>query len=481
MRTQEKSEAGADTTQQNFNSFNDTTIGRPPPAIIAALPHDASQVDVNFPSKEIYSSDSSHNDSKTPSFSEPVQLLNEDEVIYPEGGLKAWLVVLGSWCGMLAGLGLANTIASFQSYILENQLKGYDAGTVGWIFSVYAFLAFAAGLVIGPLFDKYGPKWLITAGCVFLCATLFLLGECTQYWHFMLVFGVLGGLGTSLMFTPSIAAVGHWFNRKRGNATGIAATGGAIGGVIFPLTLESLIPKIGFAWSCRVLGFIYIALSIVAILLIRSRLPPRVDANAKPDFRILRSPAFAITVGGVFLIEWALFIPLTYISSYALHEGFSTSFSYHILVYLNVGSIFGRWLPGFYADIIGRFNCAIIAIATTVISVLVIWLPFGHTEAGLIIFAVLFGFASGSNISLTPVCVGQLCETQEYGRYYATCYTIVSVGCLTGIPIVGEILNVNSGEYWGLTLFVGMCYVGALLTFIAARILETGWRLKAKY
>lgn len=382
---------------------------------------------------------------------------------------------------MLAGLGIANTIASFQSYILANQLRDYDPGTVGWIFSVYAFLAFACGLIIGPVFDTYGPRWLIVGGGVCCCLCLFLLGECTAYWHFMIVFGIIGGLGTSLLFTPSVAAIGHWFNRKRGNATGLAATGGAIGGVIFPLTLESLIPKVGFAWSCRVLGFIYIVLSILAVTFIRSRLPPLKNANAKPDFRILKAPVFAITVAGVFLLEWALFIPLTYISSYALHQGFSTAFSYHILVYLNVGSIFGRWLPGFYADRIGRFNCAILAIGLTVICVFAIWLPFGHTTPGLVIFAVVFGFASGSNISLTPVCVGQLCPTQQYGRYYATCYTIVSVGCLTGIPIVGEIINANDGAYWGLIVFVGMCYVGGLVTFVAARVMETGWQLRVKY
>lgn len=32
---------------------------------------------------------------------------------YPEGGLEAWLVVLGSWCAMTAGMGLLNTIGTY--------------------------------------------------------------------------------------------------------------------------------------------------------------------------------------------------------------------------------------------------------------------------------------------------------------------------------------------------------------------------------
>lgn len=50
--------------------------------------------------------------------------------------------------------------------------------------------------------------------------------------HFMLVFGVLGGIGTAMIFTPAVSSVGHWFLRRRANATGIATCGGALGGVM---------------------------------------------------------------------------------------------------------------------------------------------------------------------------------------------------------------------------------------------------------
>ena len=82
------------------------------------------------------------------------------------------------------------------------------------------------------------------------------------------------------------------------------------------------------------------------------------------------------------------------------------------------------------------------------------------------VLALLVGFASGSNVSLTPVWIGQLCPTGSYGRYYATCYTAVSFGCLTGVPIAGEILVHNEGQYWGLMVFVGACYIGALAAFV---------------
>lgn len=110
------------------------------------------------------------------SLSSPTQ---DAEYIYPEGGLRAWLVVFGSWCGLFASLGIANTLGAFQAYLSENQLASYSPGQIGWIFSLYAFLSFAGGIYAGPLFDVYGPKWLVLPGSVLVVLDMFLLGICT--------------------------------------------------------------------------------------------------------------------------------------------------------------------------------------------------------------------------------------------------------------------------------------------------------------
>jgi MFS family permease len=303
----------------------------------------------------------------------------------------------------------------------------------------------------------------------------------SEYWHFMLDFGVLLGASTACIFSPSVAAVGHWFKARRGLATGIATTGGALGGVMWPLVLQYLIPQVGWAWTLRILGFIYMFLLALGCFFIRTRLPPLANATIMADFTILRFPAYAITVISIYLLEWALFIPITYISSYALHKGLSEAISYQCLIVLNVGSVFGRWLPGLYADKWGPFNTMAFTTIGSVVLVLAVWLPAGHTVAGLMTFSFFFGLSSGSNIGLTPVCVASLCRIEELGRYHSTCYAIVSIGCLTGIPIAGEILKANGGEYWGLILFTGMCYVGGSVGFIIVRVMEVGWDIRSKY
>lgn len=349
---------------------------------------------------------------------------------YPEGGLEAWLVVFGSFMGLSASLGLVNTIGTFQAYLQDHQLKEYSPGNVGWIFGVYSFLTFFCGVQIGPVFDAKGPRFLVLAGSVLVMVMMIALGFCTKYWHFMLVIGVAGGTGASLIFTPAISAVGHFFNEKRGVATGLAATGGSVGGIVFPLVLETLFPKIGWAWATRVIALICLILVIGSCLLVKSRLPkkPASKENVLPDFRIFRDAKFAFTTAGIFFIEWGLFVPVSYISSYALAHGVSTKLSYQMVAFLNVGSVLGRAIPGFIADFLGRFNTLIVTVALCLVCNACLWLPAGGNVPLTIVYCVIFGFASGSNISLTPVCIGQLCKIENYGRYYATAYTIVSFG-----------------------------------------------------
>lgn len=86
---------------------------------------------------------------------------------YPEGGLKAWSVVLGCWFSLVAASGLLNTLATFQTYLTTHQLSDYSESSIGWIFSLFTFVVFGVGLFTGPIFDKYGPRWIIAVGTLF--------------------------------------------------------------------------------------------------------------------------------------------------------------------------------------------------------------------------------------------------------------------------------------------------------------------------
>jgi MFS family permease len=195
----------------------------------------------------------------------------------------------------------------------------------------------------------------------------------------MLTYSVMGGIGGALMNSPSYGAIAHFFMVRRGFATGLASTAGGIGGMVFPLLLQHLLGPngVGFGWGVRILGFILLGLCILANVFIRSRLHSRMGPDGRPkakwvwpDLTIFRNRGYAVTALGIFFMEWGLFIPLTYVVSYAKSHGRTEQDGAILLAILNAGSVVGRFLPGFIADKLGRFNVIIVAIFGCAVSVI---------------------------------------------------------------------------------------------------------------
>lgn len=252
---------------------------------------------------------------------------------------------------------------------------------------------------------------------------------------------------------------------------------------MFPLLLQRLLPQLGFAWSTRILGFIQLALAVPANLWIRSRLPRRKDTVGSlwPDITVFKDKSYALSALGTFFLECGLFIPLTFIVSFAAAHGQDLTASYTLLSLLNAGSVLGRFLPGVLADIFGRFNVIIITITLCCATIFGLWLPAGSSQAMIISFALLFGFASGSNLGLVPVCLGQLCDPRDYARYISTANFVASFGTLSSVPLGGALLGLGGGGEAGwraLILFSGTAYALALVCYTSARILAVGWSPK---
>ncbi|OLN89249.1 Riboflavin transporter MCH5-like protein 20 [Colletotrichum chlorophyti] len=419
---------------------------------------------------------------------------------YPEGGRDAWLVVFGAWCAMIPSMGLLNTMAVLQAWVAENELGGLPESTIGWIFSTYAFFLYFCGAQVGPIFDSYNVRYLVIPGCIGIVASLMLMSLCTgegkkvasfahvmklisrpEFYQFLLSFGVLGGISASLLFNPSVASVGHWFSKRRALATGVACTAGGAGGVIFPLIILYMAPRVGFPWAIRTVGFICIAMSVLACTLLKKRLPPNKKAGANIDLMALREAKFGLTTLAIFLIEFSVFIPYTYICSYAIHSGIELQKALLLNALLNAGAVPGRALPGYVADRFGTFNvmCTTALVCATIIFAL--WLTANGGEAATTAFAVLFGFWSGAAISLTPVCVGKVCKTEDYGKRSGTAFFVSSVAALVGVPFAGAVLQWSGGAYHGLIILAGGLYLLAFCAFAVARGVAGGWRLKMNF
>jgi MFS family permease len=403
---------------------------------------------------------------------------------FPEGGLRAWLVVASTWLLLFPSFGFMISIGTLQDYWAQHQLSHYTARDIGWIPSIFVYLSLGLGIWVGPLFDRYGPRWIALVGSVGYAVMMFLLAECYLYWHFMLCAGVLGGVTGAMLTTTSLAAVAHWFKARRGLAQGIAMMGSSCGGFTIPLILRYTFPRYGYAWSIRILGFIFLVCFIVGNILIKARIPPSAATKKKAiiSLSIFGDLRFSLFTMSVFGFEVVLFGALGILPTYAtLSTQFPADTGFYLIAILNAVSCFGRILPGYVADRMGRFNTLLIMIAFTLVFMLVLWLPLGNTSlAALYAFAALFGFGTGSWMALTPACIGQLCRAEEFGRYYGSVYFIASLATLVCIPISGELVQ-TVGPQPMVAFFcavLGLSFVSFLFSRWAC--LDRRWVIKEK-
>lgn len=125
--------------------------------------------------------------SPSPSHPDPEKATSTDpQTTYPEGGTRAWLVVLGAWCGLTASIGLYNTTGVLSIVISSSILTTTSTSSLGWIFSIYAFVVWSVGVWVGPCFDVFGPRLLLLVGtgctvlgmvCLSFCSGEFLVSS----------------------------------------------------------------------------------------------------------------------------------------------------------------------------------------------------------------------------------------------------------------------------------------------------------------
>ncbi|QPG73454.1 hypothetical protein FOA43_000765 [Brettanomyces nanus] len=419
---------------------------------------------------------------------------NENEM-YPDGGWKAYSVILGSFFCCFTLFGIMNSIGAVESYVQTNQLADTSVSTVSWIFSLYMFVSLFMGLFVGPLYDSFGSRWLLLGGTVFTFIGLFTCGACTQVYQFILSFGICTGIGTGLMMSPAISTVSSWFSKKkRAFALGLAQAGGSVGGMIFPIMLRYLYPKYGFNWAMRIMAFFNLGVDLIGTYLAKDRLKElrektgEVDSRTiweklkrSVDLRAFKEKQFFSLSCALFMNEFSLLITLTYLSSYAMVHGVSQAESFNMITIMNAAGVIGKFVPNYYADFYGTFNMMILMSALMTVSMFIIWLPFGQYKAALYIFVSIFGFGCASTYALTGATVSTITrETKDFGKRYGAAYAFVSFGNLVSLPISGAFIKEKTAaDYTRMVIFASCTCVTATILFIVSRFTIVGRTFKA--
>ncbi|KAF9076392.1 MFS general substrate transporter [Rhodocollybia butyracea] len=363
---------------------------------------------------------------------------------FPDGGLRAWLVVLGTAFSTLASFGYINSWGVFQSYYEQTLLKDHSPSSIAWIGSLQICLVFLPALFSGRLFDLGIFKFPFMVASAVLVVSTFLVAQCTQYWQFVLCQGLATGLGVGMIFGPSLSILGHWFKQKRGIAMGLTTFGSSVGGTFFPIATRRLIPVIGFPWTMRILAFILLFALCIPCLTLARRLPPKAASGGLFNFRLFTdSPPFSIYSGATVCMFLGLFTVLTYIDISAVTYGVSSEHSFYLVAIANASSAVGRLVTGFVVDKSGAIN--FIAPTTFLTGIITFVWPFTKSVSSLTAIAVLYGFLSGTIVSGFLIPAFLLGEVEDIGRRTGMIMTMGAIGGLFGTPISGAINRVTGG------------------------------------
>ncbi|KAH0497995.1 hypothetical protein TgHK011_005276 [Trichoderma gracile] len=383
----------------------------------------------------------------------------------PDGGLRAWLVAFGAASIFFCCLGFSNSFGTFTEYYLSHQLSDHSPDDVAWIGSLSAFLQFFVGMVGGPLFDRYGSLVIYPSAILYVVAVM-ILSLCKSYWQIMLVQGVLMGFAMAFLQFPAMASVSQYFDKKRAAALGVAISGSSIGGIVMPIAVSKMLnsTSLGFGWTVRIIGFLMLPFMAFSLVVVRPRLPPRTTSfwiasafrDVRYDFLILSS--FFVFIG--------MFMPVIFLPTYAVARGMDATLAGYLPAILNAASTFGRIIPGVLADKYGRLN--IYAAGSVITSIVIFCMDSATSNAAIIVYSAVFGFASGTIVSGAAVSItGCAPDPRDIGTYTGMGLALGALGALIGPPIDGAFVKHYAG-FFEATMFSGaMCLFGGFIVLVA--------------
>ncbi|KAF9001719.1 MFS general substrate transporter [Cyathus striatus] len=395
----------------------------------------------------------------------------------PDGGFRAWLVVFGTMFNTFSTLGYSNSWGAFQRYYQETILKDSSPSSIAWIGSIQFASLFLPALVVGRLFDIGYFRSVYIASSILLVVATFLVAECTVYWQFLLCQGLATGIACGGLFGPTAAIIAHWFKKRRGLAMSYVAMGSSIGGTVLPIMIKHLLGLVGFPWTMRIIGFIFILTVGISNLTLKRRLPPKNVSGGLFNLQAFKFAPYTIYCISGFVNFLGLYTVLAYIDVSALSAGVSQDFSFYFVAIANASSFFGRYCSGLIADKIGSLNVMIPF--TAVAGVLTYIWPFVHAEASLVVVTIIYGFSCGSYVALLTNPLVEMGGLGDVGRRTGMFRTLIGVGGLVGTPISGAI-NSATGGFHAVGYYAGTAVMVAVALMCVARQLAVK-RLLGKF
>jgi MFS family permease len=304
----------------------------------------------------------------------------------------------------------------------------------------------AGGIVMGRVAERIGVRWTVMFGAVMIAAGLWvstLGGEGALWLGHGLLIGLLGNAGIN---APLYVYVARWFDRRRGTAIGLIASGQSVAGVLWPVLFEHGIATLGWRQTMLLFALFEIAVIVPAAILVFGPAPDgRSGATASGAARGMpvlglrpRTVQIALCVAG-FLCCVPMAMPQGHLVAFCSDLGIPMSHGAAMLSLLLGVAFLGRLFWGAVADRIGGLQ-TILAGSVCQIAAMTGFL-LTQDEAGLFAVAAIFGFGFSGIIPAYIVAVRDLFPAAEASWRIPTVLLFSGSGMAAGGWLAGAIYD----------------------------------------
>ncbi|HTS55711.1 MAG TPA: oxalate/formate MFS antiporter [Burkholderiales bacterium] len=346
-------------------------------------------------------------------------------------------------------------------------------------FSILIVLQTFLAPVQGFLVERFGPRRLLSLGAIFTGASWVLAARAHDVVALYLTYGLLGGVGTGIIYIGVIGLMVKWFPDKRGLATGLVAAGYGMGAVFSTFPISIAIAGSGYRHTLVVYGLVFGAVGLAAALALKSppkRYAPRLDGplpssaharDATPT-QMLRTPIF-----------WLLFLMMTMMSTSGLMVisqmgAFARDFGVAEVAVLGFAALplaltldritngLTRPFFGWMSDRVGRENTMFVAFALEGCA-MTAWLL---TRDNAVLFVLLSGvvfFGWGEIFSLFPSTLTDTFGPRHATTNYGLLYMAQGVGSILGGPLAALLYQASATWTSVFAVVIAMNFATALV------------------
>ena len=385
------------------------------------------------------------------------------------------------WVQLLLGLLCMMAISSPQ-YVWTLFTKPFgtalnaSAASIQVTFSILIVLQTFFSPFQGWLIERFGPRFLIAFGGALTGLSWVLASYATSLTMLYLTYGLLGGLGTGIVYVGVVGLVMGWFPDRRGFAAGIVAAGYGMGAIATTFPITDSLAAAGYQSTLVKFGVIFGIVGVLAALGLKS--PPvalAVDTplpgNARdvPTREMLKNPIFYLMFAMMTMMSTTGLMVTSQIGTFAADFGITKVVLWGFAA-LPLALTIDRFCNGltrpffgWVSDRIGRENTMFLAFALEGVA-MAIWLSTIHIPIAFVLLSGLVFFGWGEIFSLFPSTL-----TDTFGPRYATknygcLYMAQGIGAIFGGPLA-SLLHDATGS-WTPVFTLAIC--ADLLTAVLA-------------